>query len=146
MGDAITENRKARFNYSISETFEAGLVLKGTEVKSCRAGKVNLSDGYCAFKGGELFLQNVQISEYAQGNRSNHEPRRARKVLMHTRELEKLYGELQGGASLVPLKMYFKNSFAKVLLGLGKGKKAHDKRADIKKREAKREIARAMKR
>jgi SsrA-binding protein len=140
----IAENRKARFNYSIEDTYEAGLVLRGTEVKSCREGKVNLGDGYAAFRGGELFLQNVHISEYKHGNRFNHEPTRVRKLLLHDQELDKLIGLLKSGASLIPLKMYFKNSYAKVLLGLGKGKKAHDKRQDLKKKEAKREIERSM--
>jgi SsrA-binding protein len=85
----ITENRKARFNYAVTETFEAGLVLTGTEVKSCRQGKVNLTDGYASFRGGELFLQNVHISEYSQGNQFNHDPRRTRKLLLHKREIEK---------------------------------------------------------
>ena len=140
----ISENRKARFNYSVTETFEAGLVLKGTEVKACRAGKVNLQDGYAAFRGSELYLQNIHIGEYSHGNRSNHDPRRARKVLLHKKEIIRLIHELQGGQNLVPLKMYLKNSFVKVLLGLAKGKKLHDKREDIKKREAKREMARSF--
>ncbi len=140
----ISENRKARFDYAVIETFEAGLVLKGTEVKSCRAGKANLTDGYAAFRGSEIYLQNVHISEYTQGNRNNHDPRRARKVLMHRREIVKLIGELQKGLTLIPLKMYFKNSYAKVLLGLAKGKKSHDKRQDLKKKQADREIQRAM--
>lgn len=142
----IAENRKARFNYAVTETFEAGLVLKGTEVKSCREGKVNLGDGYAAFRGGELFLQNVHISEYKHGNRYNHEPLRTRKLLLHDKELTKLIGSLKAGFSLVPLKMYFKKAYAKVLLGLAKGKKAHDKRQDLKKKEAKREIERSVKR
>ena len=142
----ITENRKANFNYAIEETFEAGIVLKGTEAKSCRGGKVNLGDGYCAFRMGELYLQNVHISEYSHGNRENHDPRRARKLLLHARELDKLLGLLKSGLTLVPIKMYFKNSYAKVLLGLGKGKKTHDKRDDLKKKQANREIARSMRR
>ena len=145
MGEKIiAENRKARFNYAITETFEAGLVLTGSEVKSCRAGKVNLSDGYAALRGSELYLQNVHISEYVQANRNNHDPRRARKVLMHKREILKLIGELQKGLTMVPLKMYFKKSYAKVLLGMARGKKDHDKREDLKKKQANREIQRAM--
>jgi SsrA-binding protein len=143
---AIAENRKARFNYTIQDTYEAGLVLLGTEVKSCREGKVNLSDGYATFRGGDLILQNVQITEYTHGNRTNHTPRRVRKLLLHNAELKKLIGLLQAGYSLIPLKMYFKNRYAKVLLGLGKGKKAHDKRESIKKREANREMARQFRR
>lgn len=142
----IAENRKARFNYSIEETIEAGIVLRGTEVKSCREHKVNLTDGYCAFRGAELFLQNVQISEYSHGNIFNHDPRATRKLLMHKRELQKLIGIWNSGASLVPLKMYFKNSYVKVLIGIGRGKKSHDKRHDIKKRQADREMQRALRR
>lgn len=140
----IAENRKARFNYQIGETFEAGLVLKGSEVKSCRAHKVNLTDGYAAFRGDELFLQNVQITEYSHANRMNHEPRAVRKLLLHRKELNKLIGLWNSGVSLIPLKMYFKNSYVKVLLGSGKGKKTHDKREDLKKKQADREISRAV--
>lgn len=142
----ISENRKARFNYHIEETYEAGIVLSGTEVKSCREGTVNITDGYATFRGGDLILQNVHISEYSHGNRYNHDPRRVRKLLLHKRELMKLIGLLKGGMSLIPLKMYFKKRYAKVLLGLAKGKKTHDKREDLKKREANREIERSMKR
>jgi SsrA-binding protein len=139
----LAENRKAKFNYHILETFEAGLVLQGTEVKACRAGKANLTDGYAAFKGSELYLQNIHINEYSHGNRENHSPRRLRKLLLHRREIVKLLTLLKSGMSLVPLKMYIKNSYVKVLLGLAKGKKAHDKREDLKKKDADREIARA---
>ena len=142
----LAENRKARFNYHIEETYEAGLVLTGTEVKSCRAGKANLTDAYAAFRGGELFLQQLHIGEYTHGNRANHNPLRTRKLLMHRGELQKLLGRLQTGESFIPLKMYVKNRRIKVLMGLAKGKKAHDKRQDIKEREAKREIARATRR
>jgi SsrA-binding protein len=142
----IAENRKARFNYSIQETFEAGIVLKGTEVKSCRAHKVNLSDGFCAFKGEELYLNNVHINEFTHGNRFNHEVRRVRKLLLKKKELVKLLPAFQKSLSLVPLKMYIKGSFIKVLIGLGKGKKAHDKREDIKKKDTDREIQRQMRR
>lgn len=138
----LTENRKARFNYHVLETFEAGLVLTGTEVKSCRAAKINLSDGYAALRGSELYLQNVHISEYAHGNRQNHNPVRMRKLLLHRSELIKMISLLKTGMSLVPLKMYVKNRYIKVLLGLAKGKKTHDKREDLKKKDAAREIAR----
>ncbi len=141
--DLLAENRKARFNYHIIETFEAGLVLTGTEVKACRAGKANLTDGYAAFRGEELYLQNMHISEYSHGNRSNHDPRRTRKLLLHKKELLKLIGLLRSGFTLVPLKMYVKNSYVKILLGLAKGKKQHDKREDLKKKDATREIQRA---
>ena len=140
----ISENRKARFNYQIEETLEAGISLKGSEVKSCRDAKVNLSDGYAAFKNSELFLQNVHINEYAFSNRFNHEPRALRKLLLHKRELRKWEAEFQSGKSIVPLKMYFKNGRVKVLLGLGKGKKLHDKRQDLKKKQADREISREI--
>ncbi len=142
--DLISENRKARHEYKVLETFEVGIVLTGTEVKSCRARKVNLSDSYAAFRGNELFLQQMQISEYAQGNRSNHTPKRTRKLLMHRRELDRLIGRLQKGETFVPLKMYIKNRHIKVLMALAEGKKAHDKRHDLKKRDAQREIQRAM--
>jgi len=141
---ALAENRKARFNYHIEETFEVGIVLTGTEVKSCRAGKANLTDAYAAFRGGELFIQQLQISEYSHGNRENHLPMRTRKLLMHKGELLKLLGRLQTGESFVPLKMYIKNRRVKLLMGLAKGKKQHDKRQDIKKREAQREIQRPI--
>lgn len=143
---ALAENRKARFNYHIEETFEVGIVLTGTEVKSCRAGKANLTDAYAAFRGGELFIQQLQISEYSHGNRENHLPMRTRKLLMHKGELLKLLGRLQTGESFVPLKMYIKNRRVKLLMGLAKGKKQHDKRQDIKKREAQREIQRGGRR
>jgi SsrA-binding protein len=140
----LAENRKARFNYHILETFEAGLVLSGTEVKSCRAGKINLSDGYAAFRGSELFIQNIHISEYSHGNRENHLPLRTRKLLLHRKELIKLIGIMKTGLSLVPLKMYIKNRYVKILVGLAKGKKTHDKREDLKKKQAARDIARAV--
>lgn len=142
----LAENRKARFNYHIIETFEAGLVLVGTEVKSCRAGKINLSDGYAAFRGSELFIQNIHIGEYSHGNRENHKPLRTRKLLLHRKELIKIISVLKSGLSLVPLKMYIKNRHIKILLGLAKGKKVHDKREDLKKKQADRDIARSVRR
>jgi SsrA-binding protein len=142
----LAENRKARFNYHILETFEAGIILTGTEVKSCRAGKVNLTDAYGAFRMGELFLQNAHIQEYSHGNRSNHAPTRVRKLLLHKAELMKLVGRLQSGETFVPLKIYIKNRHIKVLMGLAKGKKTHDKREDLKKKQAKREIERSFRR
>lgn len=142
----LAENRKARFNYHILETFEAGLVLTGTEVKSCRAGKINLTDGYAAFRGSELFIQNLHISEYSHGNRENHKPMRTRKLLLHRKELVKIISVMKSGLSLVPLKMYIKNRYVKVLLGLAKGKKTHDKREDLKKKQADRDIARSVRR
>lgn len=145
-GTLIAENRKARHNYAIEETFEAGIVLRGTEVKSCRARKVNLADSYCAFRGTELFVQNIHISEYSHGNVHNHDPRATRKLLMHRRDLDNLMGLWNSGLSLIPLKMYLKQSYIKLLIGLGKGKKLHDKRETLKKKQADREIARDFRR
>ncbi|MCB0405181.1 MAG: SsrA-binding protein SmpB [Bdellovibrionales bacterium] len=142
----ICDNRKAFHNYTIEEKVEAGIVLKGTEVKALRNGNANLRDAYAVFNEGELFLLNAHIDPYSMGNRENHEPTRTRKLLLHREELEKLWGKLEvRGYSLVPLKMYFKEGRAKVELGLGKGKKSHDKRASKKEKDVKREIARAMK-
>lgn len=141
-GHVIAENRKANFNYAIEEKFEAGLVLWGTEVKSCRDRKVTLTEAYAAFKKDELYLVNAHINEFKHGNRFNHDVKRDRKLLMKKKELEKLKPLLQSGLSLVPLKMYFKNSYVKVSLGLGKGKKSFDKRESLKKKDAEREIAR----
>lgn len=144
----LTDNRKARFLYEILETYEVGIELLGTEVKSIRAGKVNLTDGYGLIRNGELWLINAHISPYqASGMFFNHEPRRSRRLLMHRREISKLIGQIeQKGLTLVPLKMYFKGSWVKVSMGLGRGKKLHDKRETIKRRQDDREISRAMKR
>ncbi len=144
---SVSENREARHLYEILETFECGIELKGTEVKSVRAGKVNLRDGFARFKNGELYLLNVHISPHeTASNYFNHDPRRTRKLLMHRAELRKLIGKVeQKGLSLVPLKMYFKGDWAKVLLGLGRGKKLHDKRQTLKERQEKREMERAVK-
>jgi SsrA-binding protein len=144
----IADNRQARFLYEILERYEAGVELKGTEVKSIRAGKINLKDGYGLIRNGEAWLLNVHISPYeASGQYFNHEAKRNRKLLLHRREISKLIGKVeQQGLTLVPLKMYFKNSRVKVELGLAKGKKIHDKRETIKKRQDQREISRAMKR
>ena len=143
----ISDNRQARYLYEILETFEAGIELVGTEVKSIRAGKVNLRDGYALIRNGEALLINVHISPYqASGQYFNHDPRRTRKLLLHRREISKLVGKLeQQGLTLVPLKMYFKGSWVKVSLGLGKGKKLHDKRETLKRRQDQREMERAMK-
>lgn len=144
----ISDNRQARYLYEILETFEAGIELTGTEVKSIRAGKVNLRDGYGLIRNGEAWLINVHISPYqASGQYFNHDPRRTRKLLLHRREISKLVGKLeQQGLTLVPLKMYFKGSWVKVSLGLGRGKKLHDKRETLKRRQDQREMERAMKR
>ena len=144
----VSDNRQARYQYHILDTYEAGIELVGTEVKSIRAGKVNLRDGYALIRNGEIWLTNVHISPYEiSGKYFNHEPRRDRKLLLHKREIIKLIGLLkEKGLTLVPLKMYLKGDWVKVSLGVGKGKKLHDKRETIKRREDKREMARAMKR
>ncbi|YAI81855.1 MAG: SsrA-binding protein SmpB [cyanobacterium endosymbiont of Rhopalodia sterrenbergii] len=143
----ISNNRKARFLYEILETYEAGIALVGTEVKSIRAGKVNLADGYALIQKGEAWLLNVNISPYqASSQYFNHDPRRSRKLLLHRKEINQLIGKIeQKGLTLVPLKIYFKGSLVKVSLGLGRGKKLHDKRETIKRRQDEREISRAMK-
>ncbi|MCM3004500.1 SsrA-binding protein SmpB [Priestia koreensis] len=144
-GKVIAQNKKANHDYFIEETFETGIVLQGTEIKSIRAGRVNLKDSYARVHNGELFLYSMHVSPYEQGNRYNHDPLRTRKLLMHRREINKLIGYTkETGYSLVPLKVYLKNGFSKVLLGVGKGKKKYDKREDLKKKEAKRDIERAF--
>lgn len=144
----ISDNRQARFLYEILETYEAGVQLVGTEVKSIRAGRVNLRDGYALLRNGEAWLLNVHISPYdASGEYFNHDPRRSRKLLMNRKEISKLIGQVeQKGLTLVPLKMYFKGSWVKVSIGLAKGKKLHDKREDLKRRQDQREMQRAIKR
>jgi SsrA-binding protein len=140
----IAENRKARHDYFIEESYEAGLALQGTEVKSCRLGRVNLRDGYALIQQGEIFLENVHISPYEQGNRFNHEPLRKRRLLMHKGEILRLFGQMrEKGYTLVPLRLYFKKGRVKVELGLAKGKKSYDKRDDIAARDVEREMARA---
>jgi SsrA-binding protein len=142
----VAQNRKAFHDYSIEETVEAGIVLAGTEVKSLREGNANLKDSYVLVKGSEVFLLNCHISPYTHGNIMNHDPVRTRKLLLHKKEIEKLQGKAaQKGYSLIPLKIYFKDSRAKVEIGLARGKKQYEKRETIKKREADREIERAMK-
>lgn len=145
-GKVIGQNKKAYHDYFIEETYEAGIVLQGTEIKSIRNGRVNLKDSYARIINGEVFLMGMHISPYEQGNRYNHDPLRVRKLLLHNKEIAKLIGQTkEQGYALVPLKLYLKNGFAKVLIGLGKGKKNYDKREDLKKKEAKREIERAFK-
>lgn len=142
----IATNRKALHDYFVLETYEAGLVLKGTEVKSLREGTVNLKDSYASIKEGELWLNKMHISPYEKGNRYNVEPERIRKLLLHKREIYRLIGKVQEkGLTLVPLKIYFKDGVAKLELALVKGKKLYDKRKSIKEKEAKREISRQMK-
>ncbi|MBD2346364.1 SsrA-binding protein SmpB [Anabaena subtropica] len=143
----ISDNRQARYLYEILETYEAGIQLTGTEVKSIRAGKVNLQDGYALLRDGEAWLINVHISPYnASGQYFNHEPRRTRKLLLHRQELRKLIGKVeQQGLTLIPLKMYLKRGWVKISIALGKGKKLHDKRESLKRRQDQRDIQRAMK-
>lgn len=143
---AVATNRKAYHDYFIDETFEAGLVLQGTEVKSLRLGLANLSDSYVLIKNGEAFLFNAQISPYPHGNIMNHEPLRTRKLLLHREEIRKLIGKItQKGYTLIPLKIYFARGRAKALVGLARGKKAFDKRETIKEKESKRELDRMVK-
>lgn len=142
----VTQNKKARFNYHIEDTFEAGIVLQGTEVKAIREGRASISEGYCQFDEGELFLVDANISPYSHGNYNNHEPRRKRKLLMHKQQLRRLEAKVEErGYTLVPLRLYFKNGLAKLMIGLAKGKKMHDKRETQKKKEADLEIRRALK-
>jgi SsrA-binding protein len=144
-GKVVSQNKKAYHDYFIEETYEAGIVLQGTEIKSIRAGKCNLKDSYARIQNGEAWLYSMHVSPYEQGNRFNHDPLRPRKLLLHNKEIAKLYGESkEAGMALVPLKVYLKNGFAKVLLGLAKGKKNYDKRETLKKKEANREIERAF--
>jgi SsrA-binding protein len=142
---SIARNKRARHDYQLIESWEAGLVLTGTEVKSLRGGKANLSDAYAIVKDGEVFLLNLHISPYEQGNQFNHEPTRTRKLLLHRREIRRMIGAVERqGLTLIPLELYFRKGVAKVELALGKGKKLHDKRADEKKRDDEREMARVV--
>ncbi len=142
----ICKNRKAFFNFEVEDTFEAGISLMGSEVKSLRSGKANLSDSYGKIRNGEVFLVDCHISPYAQSNRENHEPLRDRKLLLHKGEIKKLTGKVaERGYSLIPLRMYFKNGKVKVEIGLARGKKNYDKRESIKKKDQRRELERMMK-
>jgi len=135
----ICQNKTARLNYYIDDTFEAGIVLVGTEVKSLREGRANLKDSYAMVKDEEVYLHELHISPYTHGNRYNHDPLRVRKLLLHKREIRRLYGKSrEKGLTLVPLKMYFKNGKIKVEIGVGRGKKLHDKREDMKLKEDRR--------
>lgn len=143
----VCQNRKAYHDYSIEETVEAGIQLLGTEVKSLRDGKANLKDSYVLIKDSEVILLNCHISPYSHGNILNHDPLRTRKLLLHRKEIERLRGKMQQkGYTLIPLKIYFKGPYAKVEVGLAKGKRQYEKRETIKEREAKRAIEKAMKR
>ncbi len=142
----VATNRKAYHDYEILETYEAGIVLKGTEVKSAKNGRINLKDSYAKIENGEVFLINAHISPYSHGNVYNHDPRRTRKLLLHKKEIMRLYGKVkEKGLTLIPLKAYIKNGKIKIELGLCKGKKVYDKRAEIKKRDLEREIRYEMK-
>lgn len=141
----VAENRKARHDYHIHETYEAGIALTGTEVKSLRSGKANLKDSYAHVENGEMMISQMHISPYEQGNIFNHDPMRKRKLLMHKKEIMKLFGKTrEKGYSLVPLKLYFTRGKAKLQIALASGKKNYDKRQDIAARDAKRDMERAM--
>lgn len=145
-GKVVAQNKKAHHDYTIVETYEAGIVLTGTEIKSVRAARITLKDGFAQVKNGEVWLNNVHITPYDQGNIWNQDPDRTRKLLLKKKEIAKLANELKGtGMTLVPLKVYLKDGFAKVLLGLAKGKHDYDKRESIKRREQNRDIVRQMK-
>jgi SsrA-binding protein len=141
----IAQNRKARYNYSILDVFEAGVVLTGTEVKSLRLGRASLVDGFATIDNGEVFLRNVHIPEYTQGSWTNHEPRRVRKLLLHRAEIARLIGKTQeSGLTLVPLAIYFSAGKVKVEIALAQGKKSYDKRQDLARRDADREVRKAL--
>ena len=142
----ICNNKKAYHDYFIEEKMEAGLVLLGTEVKSLRAGKANLNDSFMLVRDGEAFLHNLHISPYVFGNRQNHQADRNRKLLLHRKQIDRLYGRIrEQGYSIVPLRMYFKDGLVKVEIGLAKGKKLYDKREDMKKKDSQREVSQALK-
>jgi SsrA-binding protein len=141
----ICQNKTARLNYIIDDTMETGIVLVGTEVKSLREGRANLKDSYAVVTDGEVFLHDLHIGPYTHGNRYNHDPLRIRKLLLHKREIRRLYGKSrEKGLTLVPLKMYFKNGRVKIEIGIGRGKKLHDKREDMKLKEDRRDMERAF--
>jgi SsrA-binding protein len=143
----IASNRRARHEYTIEDVVEAGLVLTGTEVKSLRAGRATLTDGYGQITGSEAWLHGVHIPEYTQGTWTNHEPRRARKLLLHRKEIDRLASSInERGLTLVPLSLYFKDGRAKIELGLGRGKRTYDKRHELAKRDAAREVERELRR
>jgi len=143
----IAQNKKARHDYAIQEVYECGIVLSGTEVKSLRAGRASLVDGFAMVNNGEMWLSGVHIPEYTEGTWNNHPPRRERKLLLHKKEITKLLGlTKQGGLTLIPLSLYFKDGKAKIELALAKGKKAHDKRATLMEQQATREVNRELSR
>ncbi|MEW6335536.1 MAG: SsrA-binding protein SmpB [Thermodesulfobacteriota bacterium] len=141
----ICQNKRARMNYFIEETYEAGIALVGTEVKALRDGRANLKDSHASVRDGELYIYDLHISPYTHGNRANHEPLRVRKLLMHKREIRRLYGKSQErGLALIPLRMYFRNGKVKVEIGVGRGKKLYDKREDIRLKEDRRAMERGL--
>lgn len=141
----VVSNRKARHEYHVDETFDAGIALVGTEVKSIRSGHANLQDAFCRVENGEIWLHNMHVNPFEHGGNWNVEPRRKRKLLLHRREIDRLRGQLdQKGLSLIPLSLYFQRGFAKLELGLGRGKKLYDKREDIAKRDVERELQREL--
>jgi SsrA-binding protein len=141
----IAQNRKARHDYAVVDTYEAGVMLTGTEVKSLRLGRASLVDGFATIDDGEVFLRNVHIPEYEQGSWTNHEPRRVRKLLLHKEEINRLIGKTkESGLTLVPLSLYFSDGKVKVELALARGKRSYDKRQDLARRDADREVARAL--
>lgn len=145
-GNILARNRKANFDYAIEDTIEAGVVLQGTEIKSIRAGKVQLKEAFVQIRNNEAWIVNMHISHYDQGNRFNHDPTRSRKLLLHKKQISQLIGKTkQQGYTIVPIQIHLKNGFAKVLIGVGKGKKDYDRREDLKRKEAKRDMARALK-
>lgn len=143
----IARNRRARHDYHIEDVVEAGIVLTGTEVKSLRAGRASLTDGFAQLSEGELWLMGVHIPEYTLGTWTNHEPRRPRKLLLHRREIDRLASQIaEKGLTLIPLALYFRDGRVKVELGLGRGKRSYDKRQDLARRDAAREVERALRR
>lgn len=145
-GKVLAVNKKANHDYTIEETIEAGIVLKGTEIKSIRKGKVQLRDAFVLIRNNEAWISNMHISPYEQGNIHNHDPLRSRKLLLHKKQISALIGQTkEKGNAIVPLKLYVKDGFAKVLIGVGKGKKLYDKRQDLKEKEHKRDMERAFK-
>jgi len=141
----ICQNKNARRSFFIEDTFEAGMVLVGTEVKALREGRANLKESYAAVKDGEVFLHDMHISPYSHGNRFNHDPLRKRKLLLHKQEIRKIYIKTrEKGFTLIPVKVYFKGGKAKIEIGIGKGKKLYDKREDLKRRDDKRSMERAL--
>jgi SsrA-binding protein len=141
----VVSNRKARHDYAVIDTYEAGIVLMGTEVKSLRLGRASLTDAFATVDDGEVFLRNMYIPEYTMGSWTNHEPRRTRKLLLHREEIERLIGKTrEGGLTLVPLQVYFSSGKVKVEIALARGKKSYDKRQDLAKRDAQREMARSV--